>query len=389
MLRRIPATILLVALSIGAGTLCAEDIDYFPRVRSIQDLIERASGSQYKDNTTLLGNELFSAGAGVGYTSDYYWRGFRLFNDDLLFRGDAYINVYGFEASVWTMYNLNRSSLRPTETDYRFRYQFDHFRSATVNEPRGSDVVVGALLVPPSDPTCAAGVIFFNNVGYLGMCGHGTIGLVVTLAHLGRIDVGEHRIETPVGIVSATLHPTGEVSVTNVPGYRTAKAVAIEVPGSGTVIGDVAWGGNWFFLVEHHGRELALANVEALTEFTWRIRQAVNAQGFPEVDHVELFGPPTVPGANSRNFVLCPGKAYDRSPCGTGTSAKLACLAADGKLAEGEAWVQESVIGSTFTGRYRREGDRIIPIITGTAFVNADLTQWIDERDPFAWGIRH
>ena len=271
----------------------------------------------------------------------------------------------------------------------RFRDQFDHFRSATVNEPRGSDVVVGALLVPPSDPTCAAGVIFFNNVGYLGMCGHGTIGLVVTLAHLGRIDVGEHRIETPVGIVSATLHPTGEVSVTNVPGYRTAKAVAIEVPGSGTVIGDVAWGGNWFFLVEHHGRELALANVEALTEFTWRIRQAVNAQGFPEVDHVELFGPPTVPGANSRNFVLCPGKAYDRSPCGTGTSAKLACLAADGKLAEGEAWVQESVIGSTFTGRYRREGDRIIPIITGTAFVNADLTQWIDERDPFAWGIRH
>ncbi|MHB1308007.1 MAG: proline racemase family protein [Limisphaerales bacterium] len=271
----------------------------------------------------------------------------------------------------------------------RFRDQFDHFRSATVNEPRGSEVVVGALLVPPSDPTCAAGVIFFNNVGYLGMCGHGTIGLVVTLAHLGRIDVGEHRIETPVGIVSATLHPTGEVSVNNVPGYRTAKAVAIEVPGNGTVIGDVAWGGNWFFLVEHHGRELALANVEALTEFTWRIRQAVNAQGFPEVDHVELFGPPTVPGANSRNFVLCPGKAYDRSPCGTGTSAKLACLAADGKLAEGEAWVQESVIGSTFTGRYRREGDRIIPIITGTAFVNADLTQWIDERDPFAWGIRH
>lgn len=271
----------------------------------------------------------------------------------------------------------------------RFRDQFDHFRSATVNEPRGSDVVVGALLVPPSDPTCAAGVIFFNNVGYLGMCGHGTIGLVVTLAHLGRIGVGEHRIETPVGIVSATLHPTGEVSVTNVPGYRTAKAAAIEVPGNGTVTGDVAWGGNWFFLVEHHGRELALANVEALTEFTWRIRQAVNAQGFPEVDHVELFGPPTVPGANSRNFVLCPGKAYDRSPCGTGTSAKLACLAADGKLAEGEAWVQESVIGSTFTGRYRREGDRIIPIITGTAFVNADLTQWIDERDPFAWGIRH
>jgi len=271
----------------------------------------------------------------------------------------------------------------------RFRREFDNFRSAAVNEPRGSDVVVGALLCEPADKSCTAGVIFFNNVGYLSMCGHGTIGLAVTLAHLGRISPGDHRIETPVGIVTATLHPSGEVTVTNVPSYRKAKAVSVDVPGFGRIVGDVAWGGNWFFLVEQHGQELGLANLEKLTDFTWRIRQAVNAQGFPEVDHVELFGPPTMPGANSRNFVLCPGKAYDRSPCGTGTSAKIACLAADSKLAEGAPWVQESIIGSTFIGRYCWKGDVIIPSITGTAFINAESTLLLDEQDPFCWGIRH
>ena len=269
-----------------------------------------------------------------------------------------------------------------------FRTQHDRFRSAIVNEPRGSDVLVGALLVEPCDKSCAAGVIFFNNVGYLAMCGHGTIGLVVTLAHLGRIEAGEHRIETPVGIVTATLHADGAVSVQNVPSYRKAKSVSVNVPGVGKVTGDVAWGGNWFFLVEQHGQELTLSNVERLTEFTWRIRQAINAQGFPEIDHIELFGPPTQSGAHSRNFVLCPGKAYDRSPCGTGTSAKLACLAADGKLADGEEWIQESIIGSTFRARYHQEGDKIVPTITGTAFVNSEATLLLDDTDPFCWGIR-
>ena len=273
----------------------------------------------------------------------------------------------------------------------RFRQSFDRFRSAVVHEPRGSDVVVGALLVEPEDSTCVTGVIFFNNVGYLGMCGHGTIGLVVTLAHLRRIRSGDHRIATPAGIVTATLHPSGEVSVANVPSWREKKAVTVNVPGLGPVTGDVAWGGNWFFLVSEHGQELALANVDELTSFTWRVRQAVNAQGFPLVDHIELFGPPAAPGAHSRNFVLCPGKAYDRSPCGTGTSAKLACLAADGKLEEGKLWVQESIIGSTFTGKFRwldRVAGKIEPVITGTAFVNAEATQWLDDRDPFCWGIR-
>ena len=270
----------------------------------------------------------------------------------------------------------------------RFRRDFDHFRSAVVNEPRGSDVVVGALLCEPTDPTCAAGVIFFNNVGYLGMCGHGTIGVVETLHHLGKIDKGVHRLETPVGIVTATLNEDQTVSVENVESMRTAKAVTIEVPGHGPVSGDVAWGGNWFFLVANSPVPLELARVEELTTLAWAIRQAVNAQGYPEVDHVELFGPAIEPGAHSRNFVLCPGRAYDRSPCGTGTSAKLACLAADGKLQEGSEWVQESIIGSTFRGTYRHQGSAVIPTITGRAYVNADSTQILHESDPFCWGIR-
>lgn len=282
-----------------------------------------------------------------------------------------------------------------------FRTQHDRFRSAVVNEPRGSDVLVGALLCAPSEPGCVAGVLFFNNVGCLGMCGHGTIGVITTLAHLGRIQPGTHRVETPVGVVTAILHADGTVSVANVPSYRKAKDVRCEVANFGAVVGDVAWGGNWFFLVEKHGLPLDLPSIEELTEFCWGIRQAVNLHGFPEVDHVELFGPPSLPSptergvggerAQSRNFVLCPGKAYDRSPCGTGTSAKLACLAADGKLAEGATWVQESIIGSTFTASYRwldRAAGSIEPTITGTAFVNAEATLLLDESDPFCWGIR-
>jgi len=285
-----------------------------------------------------------------------------------------------------------------------FRTRHDQFRSALVNEPRGSDVWVGALLCEPHDPSCAAGVIFFNNVGYLGMCGHGTMGVVVTLAHLGRIREGEHRIETPVGVVTTTLHPDGSVSVANVPCYRRARTVTVQVPAadrapnSGSarpatpvaVTGDVAWGGNWFFLVTEHGQRLELQNVEQLTEFAWRVRQAVNRQGYPQVDHIELFGPATQPGAHARNFVLCPGKAYDRSPCGTGTSAKLACLSAEGQWGEDQVWIQESILGSTFAGRYRwldRSQGTITPIVTGTAFVNAEASLLLAERDPFCWGI--
>jgi 4-hydroxyproline epimerase len=273
----------------------------------------------------------------------------------------------------------------------RFRRQFDAYRSAIVNEPRGSDPLVGALLVKPHRTDCQLGAIFFNNVGYLGMCGHGTIGLIASLRHAGDLAPGAVKIDTPVGPVEANLGSDGQISVSNVVSYRAARQLAVSVPGIGPVIGDVAWGGNWFFLVSQHDQIIDLQHVEALTDFCWRVRAAVNAQGHPLVDHVELFASSPLPGAHSRNFVLCPGKAYDRSPCGTGTSAKLACLAADGKLAEGEAWVQESLIGSTFVARYRwrdRANGEIVPTITGTAHVTGETLLRLDPEDPFCWGIR-
>jgi 4-hydroxyproline epimerase len=251
-------------------------------------------------------------------------------------------------------------------------------------------------LCEPVDPHSPAGVIFFDNAGYLGMCGHGTIGLVVTLAHLGRIAPGRHTLETPVGIVTAELHDDHRVTVTNVPSFRHASGVSVEVPGHGRVTGDVAWGGNWFFLVSEPDRSLTLDQAKDLTEYTARIRQALSAAGVrgeagAEIDHVELFGPSPRSDADSRSFVLCPGDAYDRSPCGTGTSAKLACLHADGKLRPGEVWRQESVTGSVFLGRFTIDADhpgRIVPEITGTAYITGESTLLIDERDPLAWGLR-
>jgi 4-hydroxyproline epimerase len=256
------------------------------------------------------------------------------------------------------------------------------FRRAIICEPRGHDVIVGALLVPPKDSSCAAGVRFFNNVGLLGMCGHGMIGVIATLKHLGRITSGEHRIETPVGIVTATLHADDRVSLRNVPAYRKAKALK-----AGGVTGDVAWGGNWFFLVADHGLDLTLQNVPQLTQACLAMREAVRSSGYPEVDHIELFAPPHDVSNHSRNFVLCPGGEYDRSPCGTGTSAKLACLAADGKLAPGEIWRQESILGSVFEGTYETHEDGIIPKITGQAFITAESTLILDPADPFQFGI--
>lgn len=275
----------------------------------------------------------------------------------------------------------------------RWRAQFDSFRSAIVNEPHGWDAIVGALLCEPSDESCQLGVIFFNNVGYIGMCGHGTIGLVATLAQLGKLQPGDVRIETPVGVVSAHLEASGEVTVRNVASYRCRKDVPVQVPGYGELIGDIAWGGNWFFQVKGESPlELSMRKLDELTAFTWAIRQALAAQNITggeggEIDHIELFGPARNPRAHSRNFVLCPGKSYDRSPCGTGTSAKMACLYADGKLKERELWVQESITGSLFEGHVEVVNGEIIPFIKGSAFVTAEAELVLDERDPFCWGI--
>jgi len=273
----------------------------------------------------------------------------------------------------------------------RLRCHHDDLRRAILCEPRGSDVLVGAWILEPDMPECAAAVIFFNNAGYLGMCGHGTIGVAATLAHMGRIAPGVHAIQTPVGVVKVNLEDANTATVENVPAYRHERSIAVDVPGYGRLTGDVAWGGNWFFLAES-GERLELDNAGRLTEFTWAIRgqlvanQVTGAQG-AEIDHVELFGKPRNPANQSRNFVLCPGKAYDRSPCGTGTSAKLACLVEDGKLAPGEVWRQEGILGTVFEGRVRIEDGKLIPSITGSAFVTAEASLLFDAADPFRHGI--
>lgn len=287
--------------------------------------------------------------------------------------------------------NLGQGPL--TERRERLARDFDHIRRFAVLEPRGNDAVVGALLCAPVDPACAAGLIFFNNAGYLGMCGHATIGAAVTLAHMGRIGPGEHRFETPVGDVTALLHDRNRVTIENVASRRHRSGVSLDVPGVGRVTGDVAWGGNWFFLSNDAPCPLVLGNLAQLTRTAEAIRAALAANGITgsdgeDVDHIELFAPPFSADADSRNFVLCPGGAYDRSPCGTGTSAKLACLAADGKLKEGEDWVQESILGSRFTARYRRgPGGEVIPSVTGRAYVIAEAALLRDPGDPFADGI--
>jgi len=276
----------------------------------------------------------------------------------------------------------------------RLRDEHAWLRGAVCCEPRGHAAVVGALMCAPDEPNCACGVIFFNNVSTLQMCIHGTIGLAATLAHLGKIHPGMHRIDTPVGVVLANLHSDGTVEVTNVPSYRQAAAVAVEVPGWGTVRGDVAWGGNWFFLIENQGPPVAFAHLEALTRFAGDVRRCLAEQGITgdegmEIDHIEVFGAPDDPlVADSRNFVLCPGNAYDRSPCGTGTSAKLACLYAAGKLRSGQVWRQAGILDTVFQGTLEPLPDgKIIPRVSSRAWVNASSTYFFDPTDPFRHGL--
>ncbi|HET9106158.1 MAG TPA: proline racemase family protein [Steroidobacteraceae bacterium] len=274
----------------------------------------------------------------------------------------------------------------------RMREQYDAWRTAIVCEPRGSDVLVGAVLQAPVDPEACAGVIFFNNVGYLGMCGHGTIGVIRTLQHLGRIRTGRHRLETPVGTVEVELCASGEVAVDNVESYRHLKDVAVEVPGHGLVRGDVAWGGNWFFITGQAPVALEPARSGDLTVYAEAVRRAlerngVTGAGGAAIDHVEISGCAPHDAARARNFVLCPGLAYDRSPCGTGTSAKLACLAADGELQPGEVWRQEGILGTVFEASYRSGSRGVLPRICGRAYITAESRLLIDARDPFAWGI--
>ena len=274
-----------------------------------------------------------------------------------------------------------------------FAESSDGFRTFALHEPRGFQALVGALLCEPVDRTCAAGLIFFNNEGYLGMCGHATIGAAVSLAHMGRVGLGAHRFETPVGVVTVELHDRNTATIENVPSFVHRQDIAIEVEELGVVEGDIAWGGNWFFLTGNAPSTLEVANVRRLTDAAESIKRALICKGVRgrdggEIDHIEFFGASPSADVDCRNFVVCPGSAYDRSPCGTGTSAKLACLAEKGKLAPGAKWVQESVIGTRFVGRYRRgESNTIVPRITGRAWVTAEAALLRDPSDPFPNGI--
>lgn len=303
--------------------------------------------------------------------------------------------VVGLADGLHGIIGLDSGSLM--ERRELLRSKYDWIRSACINEPRGHNAMVGALLCEPVNPDCVAGVIFFNNVGYLSSCIHGTIGLTITLAHMGRITTGKHRIETPIGEVGAVLHEDGSVTVENVPSYRYQADVVVDVPNYGEIIGDIGWGGNWFFLVDvddcDSGPEVMPENIAELTRFSSAISKALADQGITgedggAVDHIEIFGAPTPGVADSRNFVLCPGLEYDRSPCGTGVSAKLACLHADGKLREGEIWRQASILNTVFEGRVEVCGEnRIIPFVTGSAYVTAEATLILQEDDPFKHGI--
>lgn len=277
-----------------------------------------------------------------------------------------------------------------------FKQNHDHLRRAIILEPRGHDVMVGALLCRPAAPNALTGVIFFNNEGYLGMCGHGSIGVVASLAYQNKIGTGEHFLETPVGTIKAVLHEDGSVEIVNVPSYRYRQAVEVEVDGLGKIKGDIAWGGNWFFLVSEHGQTLSGSNVAHLTDVCLRIKAAlvrdnITGANGGEIDHIELFAAADG-NADSKNFVLCPGGEYDRSPCGTGTSAKVACLAADGVLQAGQIWRQESIIGSVFEASYQPNPDStqpesVIPTLRGSAHVCAQTDLILNPHDPFCFGI--
>jgi 4-hydroxyproline epimerase len=266
------------------------------------------------------------------------------------------------------------------------RRDADHLRRAVICEPRGHDALVGAMVTPPTESNSIAGVIFFNNVGYLGMCGHGTIGVVRTLEYLGRLSAGTVKLDTPVGTVAAELDADGTVTIRNVAARCHACDVAVDVPGLGRIVGDIAYGGNWFFITHLADQPLAMARQVELSRLTIAIMDALRDQGITgangaEIDHVELSAP------DGRNFVMCPGGAYDRSPCGTGTSAKLATLHARGLLAPGQVFEPESITGGRFTSWLEQRDGELIPFIRGHAFVTGETTLRFDAADPFRAGF--
>ena len=286
--------------------------------------------------------------------------------------------------------DLSEGSVRERRDLFRERY--DHIRRALVGDPRGAVAMVGVILLPPTNPSCRFGEIYVNRVGYLDMCGHATIGLAVTLGHLSRIEPGSFRLETPAGVVGVTWHGGGEASFECVPPRRITKSLALACDDGSRVSGDVATSGLWFFICRNHGLPVEPVGIPALTARAWSIRRALEARritgdGGEVIDHVVLLGPPHDPRNHGRGFVLCPDGAFDRSPCGTGTSALVGCLFEDGVIEDGQVWRQESVLGGVYDASIRREGEKLIPTVRGHAWLTGDTTLHFAADDPYRTGL--
>jgi 4-hydroxyproline epimerase len=288
---------------------------------------------------------------------------------------------------------------------------FDWIRTGLMFEPRGHDMMSGSILYPPTRPDCDVGILFIETSGCLPMCGHGTIGTVTIALENGLIEPkvpGLLKLDTPAGLVEARYDENGpyveSVRITNVPSFLYGRGYEVEVEGLGPLVVDVAYGGNFYAIVEPQERYSDLSDVDPSDIQRWspKLRADFNARHRiahpqnPAIDrltHVLWTGRAQTNAGSARNAVFYGDKAIDRSPCGTGTSARMAQLAATGRLKEGETFVHESIIGSTFAGRIEgrsRVGDRdaIIPSIEGWARVTGFNTIVIDDRDPFAHGFQ-
>ena len=291
-----------------------------------------------------------------------------------------------------------------------FLRAFDWIRTGLMFEPRGHDMMSGAILYPPTRDDCDVAVLFIETSGCLPMCGHGLIGTITMGVENGLIAPrapGRLAIETPAGKVDVAYRQEGrfveEVRLTSVPSYLHAEGLTAEVEGLGEIVVDVAYGGNFYAIVEpqRNFRDMADHSAGALIGWSPRLRAALNAKyefvhpehpGIAGLSHIQWTGAPTRPGAHARNAVFYGAKAIDRSPCGTGTSARMAQLAAKGRLAPGDEFVHESIIGSLFHGRVEAATTvagrpAIIPSIAGWARMTGYNTIFIDNRDPFAHGF--
>jgi 4-hydroxyproline epimerase len=304
----------------------------------------------------------------------------------------------------------NLSGATMMEKRAHFLEEFDWIRHGLMFEPRGHDMMSGSILYPPTRPDCDVAVLFIETSGCLFMCGHGTIGTVTMALEHGLVTPktpGVLRLDTPAGLVIAEYRQEGryveEVRITNVPSFLYKEALEVECPDLGVLTVDVAYGGNFYAIVDPQKNYRDMADHTALDFIKWSpvLRQRLNETysfvhpenpAINRLSHLLWTGKPTQPHADARNAVFYGEKAIDRSPCGTGTSSRMAQLFAKGQLKVGDDFAHESIIGSVFKGRVQREvevaGTRgIVPSVAGWARMTGHNTIFIDDRDPFAHGF--